>query len=179
MIGLHNIENITLAYACVKTLEEYGYYIDKHKLKTIIYNLKNPPHRLSTRIDNINGVTFRYLDDSYNSNLYGFKSALNTLKHFEGIKVLITPGLVDTGNYSKELYLELIPNLLYLDEIIIIDNKSAQELISILREKELNYLLFKSLNQAINYILKKYKTFKDYKINILLENDLPDNYLMR
>ena len=132
-----------------------------------------------TRIDNINGVTFRYLDDSYNSNLYGFKSALNTLKHFEGIKVLITPGLVDTGNYSKELYLELIPNLLYLDEIIIIDNKSAQELISILREKDLNYLLFKSLNQAINYILNKYKTFKDYKINILLENDLPDNYLMR
>lgn len=179
MLGIHNIQNIVLAYAVKCILDEEGLYLSDEEFIKRIGNITNPLHRLSMSEETINHVTFRYLDDAYNSNLEGFLSAIKTLKTLEGIKVLITPGIVDMGDYEKTIIERLVMYLNGIDDLILIDNKNIKLLTSYLVNRSISYLIFDNLKEALSFIKDKYSSFSNTKINILLENDLPDNYLKR
>lgn len=48
------------------------------------------------------------IDDSYNSNPYGFKAALEVLKQAKGkTKLIITPGIIELGQGSKRIHRDL------------------------------------------------------------------------
>ena len=178
LLGNHNINNIVMCYAVVKSINGL-FNITNEQFKTQILSLTNPIHRQSLNEFKIHNTTFRILDDSYNANVDGFISACNTLKHLEGIKCIITPGLVETGKYTNELIERITPSLKDLDEVILINNTFTNNLKNHLNKLNISYKLFNSLKDAFNYIKSKYYDFnKDY-VNILLENDLPDNYLLR
>ncbi len=179
MLGMHNIENITMAYAVKLILDQDGYYISNEEFKERVKELTNPQHRLSLKEESLNGVKYRYLDDSYNSNELGFISAVNTLKSLEGIKTIITPFIVDSSYYTNSLAEKLAVTLKDLDEVLLINNKQIISLKKQLKQNNINYLVFDSLKDALKYLYNKYASFNQTYINILLENDLPDNYLMR
>ena len=62
---------------------------------------------------------------------------------------------------------------------MLVNNKELKYLKSLLNELKINYKLVSSYNEALSYLKNKYSDFKNEYINILIENDLPDNYLMR
>ena len=100
LLGTHNIINIVGA---VSVANELG--LSEDEIIRGIRFLKPVTHRLELK-RNPNGSII--IDDAYNSNVKGAKTALEVLKTFENMKkILITPGIVDLGakteEYNKEL----------------------------------------------------------------------------
>ena len=46
---------------------------------------------------------FYQIDDAYNSNPVGAKSALEVLSMMPGLKVVVTPGMIELGDKEEEL----------------------------------------------------------------------------
>jgi UDP-N-acetylmuramoyl-tripeptide--D-alanyl-D-alanine ligase len=178
LLGELFIHNIIICYAVKLALDEL-YPLSNDEFQTNILQLTNPNHRLSTYEITKNNTIYRFIDDSFNSNTEGFIQAVKVLKHLNGLKVLITPGIVDSGKHSKMIAEYLTPNLKELDDIVLVNNKEIKYLKQALLNNNINYYLVNSFNEALNYIYNKYSDFNMEVVNILLENDLPDNYLMR
>ncbi len=74
------------------------------------------PHRLQL----IESGGVHILDDSYNSNPVGAAEAVEALKRFGGRKIVVTPGLVETGILDERLNGELGARLAGLDLVILV-----------------------------------------------------------
>lgn len=170
LLGKLNIVNIVGAISVAK---ELGMNIDQ--IKSGARFLKPVPHRLELK-QNVNGSII--IDDAYNSNIEGAKMALEVLKKFkERTRILITPGIVELGEHSEEynkiLGMEAANSS---DYIILVGKKQSQMIIKGLEEKNYpNKKIF--VAQDLNEALKKMNEIITPKSVILLENDLPDNYL--
>lgn len=113
VLGRHNISNLTLACAVAHkagmTVEEIAEGIEK---------VKSVEHRLNI-IDN-GAVTV--IDDGYNSNVEGVKSALEVLGYFSGRKIVVTPGMTELGfeqnkyNYEFGVQLASVADYVFLVE---------------------------------------------------------------
>ncbi len=170
LLGIHNIVNIVGAVAIC---DEMG--LNRDEIIAGIRFLKPVTHRLELK-RNPNGSII--IDDAYNSNVKGAKMALDVLGGFENRKrILITPGIVDLGEkaeeYNKNLGKQAAKKC---DYIILVGEKVAKPILEgILEEKynQENVYVAKDLNDAIN----KMNSLMDKDTVVLLENDLPDNYL--
>lgn len=170
LLGEHNIINIVAAIAVAKELQ-----LTDEQIKIGIRYLKPVPHRLEL-IKKPNGLTI--IDDAYNSNIKGAKKALETLKLFKGkTRILVTPGIVDLGEYSEKYNKELGKKAAECaDYIILVGEKQAKPIYEgIISENYPKEKVFvaKDLQEAIS----KWNEFSVENRVILLENDLPDNYL--
>jgi UDP-N-acetylmuramoyl-tripeptide--D-alanyl-D-alanine ligase len=98
LLGRSGAEDIalaaTLAYEMGLTVAE---------IQRGVAKLQPIPHRL--QLIEANGVNI--LDDGYNCNIEGAKSALEVLGLFEGRKCVVTPGIIECGILEKELNGEL------------------------------------------------------------------------
>ena len=169
LLGRHNILNIVGAVAMAQlmgmSIEEAVYPVKR---------LESVPHRLELKLKP-NGVTV--IDDAFNSNIEGAKSAVEVLGSFpEGGRILITPGIVEAGDKEYDLNFEFAKKAgEHCDFIILVGEKQTKPI----REglKEMNYdeeklFVARDLNEAIakmNEIAKSGST-------VLFENDLPDLY---
>ncbi len=88
VLGRHNISNLTLACAVAYKM---GMTIDE--IAKGVENVKSVEHRLSL----VNNGNVTIIDDGYNSNVEGVKSALEVLGYFSGRKIVITPGMTELG----------------------------------------------------------------------------------
>lgn len=170
LLGRHNALNILISYVVLDVLKEKGIRINKQQIKEIISNLQFSPHRLEYKKTN----NIHIYDDAYNSNIVGFKNACEIIKLLPYKKIIITPGIVELGKKEKEINEEiaqLIKNT--FDEIYIIKNKASETLIKYLKDETIN--ITNSFINAYNECVNKYTE----EIAILIENDLPDNYLER
>lgn len=159
LVGEHNLSNL----ACAISIAKY-FNVSDHDIIKIIPSIKNIEHRLSvTKTGN-----WTIIDDAYNSNFDGFKNALKTLAKYNDLKVLITPGVIES-NKEKTKYEIEISNLINetVDLALLIKKPSIKKYIS-------NYLEFETFSDAFNYLKKEYK---DKRLTILIENDLPNIYL--
>ena len=145
------------------------------EIKAGIRFIKPVPHRLELK-QNPNGSII--IDDAYNSNTKGAKMALEVLKSFENKqRILITPGIVELGNKSDEINCELGKEAAdSSDFVILVGAKQAVPILKGLKDK--NYpdskiYVAKNLQDGLN----KMNQIIDNKSVVLLENDLPDNYL--
>ncbi len=170
LLGRLNILNIVCAVAVSDTLG-----VSEEEIKIGVKYIRPVKHRLELK-QNPNGSII--IDDAYNSNVKGAKMALEVLKTFENRKrILITPGIVDLGEKSYEINKEL--GKLATDSSDFIILVGANQAIPIYEGiKETNYSLedvfiAKNLQEA----LSKMNQIMDGNSVILLENDLPDNYL--
>lgn len=69
------------------------------------------------------------IDDSYNSSLESFLSALNYLSTWEDYqKVLITPGIIELGSHTQKDHLLIGKKLKFIDSVIITQPQSFLEL---------------------------------------------------
>lgn len=167
LLGGHNVINITGAVAVAHT---YG--IPLNELVPQVRKLEGVPHRL--QLIQRNGVTI--IDDAYNSNPSGAKAALEVLGSMEGIRILVTPGMVELGSRQAQLNKEFGAEAVrFCDYIITVGKQQSAPICEGVREAgfdEARLYAAESLNEALNYAYSI--KGEGYKI-ILLENDLPDN----
>ncbi|MCL2637332.1 MAG: UDP-N-acetylmuramoyl-tripeptide--D-alanyl-D-alanine ligase [Oscillospiraceae bacterium] len=167
LLGAHNVQNITGAIACANRLG-----IELKDLVLPVKRLEPVPHRLQI----INKGTDIIIDDAFNSNPVGASSALDVLKAFNGLRILVTPGMVELGEKEFEL------NKSFgfhagecCDYAVLIGEKQAVPIKAGLLENNFpdeKIHVFKTLNEGLEFV---YKIDSEQKV-ILLENDLPDNY---
>ena len=176
LLGYHNIYNILLSYGVIKALERFNIFITDEEFAESIYNMESIPHRLSlSKEQNI------YLfDDGYNSNTKGFSNAIKVLSQMNTYKIIITPGLVDLNTLQKQYNENISKELFVFDEIYLINNQSSKYIYNYLQEinKTNNVYIYESFKEAYQHILSKHLN-QNYEVSILIENDLPDNFLER
>lgn len=174
LLGYHNIYNILASVACAKEIKSLGINLSNSNIIEGIQRVKPVQHRLSvTKRDNIT-----ILDDSFNANLEGFLSAIDVVKHYDSKKIIITPGIVDAGEKQEELNRSVTKAISQtFDEVYIINNPAGRVIVQELTEEKYNhYHIYNRFNDAYQAVLKKYQ---NDKIVLLIENDLPDNFLER
>jgi len=169
LIGTHNVLNITGAIAVAHSLG-----IEFSRLKMQVMRLESVPHRLELVPKGKDII----IDDAFNSNPSGAKAALETLSYFEGMKILLTPGMVELGEKQDELNREFGENAAKVCDYVILVGKKQTESINEGLLKA-GYPLDKifiayDFTEAINHAYSL--NSKGEKKIILLENDLPDNY---
>ena len=170
LLGSHNVLNITgaaaLAYKMGVSLKDIAFAISR---------LAPVEHRLEMK-SSVKGSLL--IDDAYNANPEGSLEAVNVLSSFEGMqKVIITPGLVELGDkefeYNKNLGKAAAG---VCDKLIFVGENRSKPLKEGALEQgfsEENIFVAKSFMEAMEI----YTQFADSNTVVLLENDLPDNYL--
>ncbi len=149
-----------------------GYDLKLLKLKLL--NLIHEKNRFEIRKNN-NHIIY---DDSYNSNIEGFKEALK-LSYNENIRnILITPGIVELGKYKTIINKELSFYIAsYINDVILVGGFEVIDLYYELKKYKVRVyrvISFKEGYKLYKEIIKKL----DSSI-LLIENDLPDIYRRR
>ena len=73
-------------------------------------------------------------------------------------KVIITPGIVDGGDYSKEINEEIANKMLNkFDDIYLVKNEVIKYYIDIFKQNDQPYQLFNNFKDAYNAFQNKYK----------------------
>ena len=167
LLGKCNIDNIVTASALAYVLG-----ISREDIASAIKSLNPSPHRLDVLKNNYSTI----LDDSYNSNAIGAKEALEVLSRFKGVKIVVTPGLVEMGAQQSQANFKLGTQIADVADYIIIMNEiNKNDLLSgaISHNFDRNKIFFASTRKKQKEILELL-TIKGCVI--LFENDLPDNY---
>ncbi len=168
LLGAHNILNVLGCVALSKTLG-----VDNTSLVLGAKRVEGAPHRLSL----IKGGDFVIIDDSFNSNPSGTKAALEVLSGFDGIKTIITPGMIELGAEQDRLNSEFGADAAGVcDYIYLVGERNTRPI-------KLGALsagfpgdrlvIFDRGEDAIN---KAKSLGGDKRSVILIENDLPDNF---
>lgn len=162
LLGRHNVTNLLAAIALAKELG-----VSDNEIIDGIARIKQVPHRLELKKqDNLT-----IIDDAYNSNVNGFKNALEVLDLARGYRTLITPGIVDLGKDTYVINYNLSESIAKVcDEVILIENDASKS-------------IYEGLNKLGFENIKLVKSFKEgfaliEKGTVLIENDLPDNYFL-
>lgn len=170
LLGRHNVLNIVGAAGLAYTLG-----VSAKDIAFAISRLTPTAHRLEMK-GSLKGSLL--IDDAYNANPEGCLEAVNVLGSFEGMKkVIITPGLVELGDKEYEYNKALgCAAARVCDKIIFVGEKRSQPLADGVKETDFdtnNMFIASSFKEAMEI----YSGFADGNTVVLLENDLPDNYL--
>ncbi len=165
LLGGHNIQNLAGCMALAHTLGI--------SLKEMVYPvrlLKPVEHRLQL-------LPNGYIDDAYNSNPAGFRSALDTLAAFSAQRILVTPGMVELGERQDALNRDLGEYAATkCDWAVLVGLKQAPPLKEGLLAggfPEERIFVAATLTEGLNFINN---LPREGERIVLLENDLPDNF---
>lgn len=169
LLGEHNVYNILASIALGR---EFGISMDE--LINAVKLVRPVEHRLELKkLGN-----FYQIDDAYNSNPIGAKNACLVLGMMDGIKVVVTPGMVELGEkeafYNKEFGEEIADVADYA--VLIGENKTKpiyEGLVTKGFDKD-KIIVFNDVREAYAFINGLYNGKDD--IFALFENDLPDTY---
>ncbi len=166
LLGRHNIQNITLSAAVAHRLG-----VTMEQLASGIAKLEPVPHRLQI----IPGAAGKIvIDDAFNSNPAGAAAAMDVLASFEGLRCVVTPGMVELGEREYELNCEFGRQMARACEaVVLLGRKRSEPMRQGLLEagfNEKNIFVVDSLNAAMPILGALGADVT------LFENDLPDNY---
>lgn len=168
LVGAHNVTNLCGAVAMAHFLGE-----DMEEIAEGVSRITPVPHRL--QLIKKPGMTL--IDDAYNSNPSGCRAALDTLSCFEGMKILVTPGMVELGSEEERLNREFGREAAEVcDFVIPVGKKRAAPIVAGLRDGGFpvdKIFVAENIGEAMQ---KVYSLPSDGTKTVLLENDLPDNY---
>ena len=170
LLGLHNILNIAGAAAL-----SYKLGVTPENIRFAVSSLKPTEHRLEIK-QSVADSTL--IDDAYNANPEGSIEALHVLSRFDNMKkVVITPGLIELGTREHDCNFALGLEAAKICDIIIFVgiNRSAP-----LKEGAMSQHFPKDklfVAASFKEAMEIYSGFADKNTVVLLENDLPDNYL--
>ncbi len=170
IFGLHNANNIGIAF-----LAAYNMGINIPTILTAFKTMPQIHHRLEVRSKDDCII----IDDSYNANPNGFKSALELLSFLHtppGRRILVTPGLIELGNKHQSEHLMLGEySAQHADIAVIVNPKRIESFISGFTKnpkKSVQLVKVCSFKDAINWLDINCQA----KDTILFANDLPDLY---
>lgn len=168
LLGYNSIYNILASLALSK---EFGLTVDQ--MKKAVLGARSVEHRLELRP--VGNIT--YIDDSYNSNPVGSKMALEVLKDMPGLRIVMTPGMVELGDKSYELNKKFGTYMKdSCDVVILVGEKITKPIKDGLKEvkfNDKNIYVVKSTKEAFNLVKSLSNGKESY---CLIENDLPDIY---
>lgn len=170
LLGKHSIINIAGAAALAYTLG-----VSPKDIQFAVASLKPTEHRLELK----NGINRSLLiDDAYNANPEGSLEAVNVLNSFEGMKkIIVTPGLIELGEREYECNFQLgAAAAKVCDVVILVGINRSKPLAEGVKSTDFNpdnLHIVASFKDAMAVFSK----IADNNTVVLLENDLPDNYL--
>ncbi len=168
LLGAHNVQNICAAIAVANTLG-----VPLEKLRLPVQQLESVPHRLQL----LGGGARTVIDDAYNSNPAGAKAALEVLSAFPGLRILVTPGMVELGEKQESLNRDLGAQAAEkCDYAMLVGRKQAPPIRAGLLSAgfpEEKILVCDTVQEAV---AAADALEPGRERVILLENDLPDNY---
>ena len=168
LIGGHNVINLVGAIAVAHRMG-----IPLEELKVPVRRLQPVPHRLQMRQQG--NVTI--IDDAYNSNPVGSKAAVETLAMFEGVRILVTPGMVELGDSEEEYNYKFGTYAAgCCDYVALVGERHTRPIREGLLAEgfdETRIFTGEKLEDALQFAYGIREQGHKY---ILLENDLPDNY---
>ncbi len=170
LLGTHSMINIAGAAALAYTLG-----VSPSQIQFAVASLKPTEHRLEIK-SSINASVM--IDDAYNSNPEGCLEAVRVLGSFQGMqKVIITPGLIELGDKEYDCNYALgLEAAKYCDKIILVGKNRSKPMADAVNSTDFNkdnLFIAKSFFEAMEI----YSRFADNNTVLLVENDLPDNYL--
>ncbi len=168
LLGKHNVYNILAGLAC-----GIEFNIPIKDLQDAIKGLKPVEHRLELKkLGN-----FYQIDDAYNSNPVGAKNALDVLDMMPGIKVVVTPGMIELGDKEYELNKEFGRQISKVaDYVVLVGEKQTEPIKKGLEEEKFDkdkIIVLNDVRKAYTFIMGLVDN-KD--VYALFENDLPDTY---
>ena len=169
LLGVHNVYNIVSSLALANSFK-----IDKKKLVESVARIKPVEHRLELKkIGN-----FYQIDDAFNSNPVGASNALDVLDTMPGIKVVVTPGMIELGEVEYSENKKFGKHIAKVaDKVILVGEKVTKAIKEGILEEGFN----KDNLYVINDVKESYKMIQNFKENkdiyALYENDLPDTYV--
>ena len=170
-IGNHNILNAIVA---IRIGEIYN--LPTEKIILGVESYKNFSRRME-KVD-INGITI--IDDTYNASPSSTKSGLETVNHLKANrKIAVLADILELGDYSKELHIELgsvFKNLNY--DILVAFGENMKYLSEVAKEYVKEIYWFEDSIKAeekIREIMKKediiyFKGSNAMKVNSIIEN---------
>jgi len=166
LLGAHTIQNLV---GCVAVAHQLGMTLAE--MKQPIRQMKPVEHRLQL-------LPNGYIDDAYNSNPAGFRSALDVLGGMEDTRrILVTPGMVELGARQEALNEELGAYAAdRCDWAILVGEKQAPPLKKGLLSAgfdEEHIFVAMDLHQGLSFVQSLPPVERQI---VLLENDLPDNF---
>ncbi len=168
LLGVHNIYNILAGIACGREFD-----ISIEDLVKAVKNVQPIEHRLELKpIGN-----FYMIDDAYNSNPIGAKNAVEVLGMMPGLKIVVTPGMIELGAKEEEcnhLFGEQISKV--ADYVVLIGEEQTKPIKEGLLSKGFDkdkIIVFNDVREAYPFIGK---IAQDNQVYALFENDLPDTY---
>lgn len=170
LLGKHNVINIVGAVAIALKLG-----VTVEQIQYAVSRLTPTEHRLELK-SYINGSLC--LDDAYNANPEGCIEAVRVLSSFKYMKkVIVTPGLVELGEKEYDFNYKLGLAAAQISDIIILVGKKR----AIPMNDAINTTAFNTDNlyivESFSEAMQIYSRVADENTVVLLENDLPDNYL--
>ncbi|PIQ61537.1 MAG: Mur ligase [Bacteroidetes bacterium CG12_big_fil_rev_8_21_14_0_65_60_17] len=169
LLGAHNITNMLLALAV-----GHASGLTLRQMAPAFRRLQPVPHRLELRHDP-GGLTV--LDDAFNSNPVGARSAVDVLSHFtSGQRIVITPGMVELGAVEEEenrawgAYMAL-----RVDTVVLVGADRTRPIAEGLRRAgfpDEGIVTVRTLFDARAWLTRNAKPGD----TVLYENDLPDQY---
>ena len=168
LLGKHNVYNILSSIALGI---EFGISMDD--LIKSVSKVRAVPHRLELKkLSN-----FYQIDDAYNSNPIGAKNACEVLSMMSGIKVVVTPGMIELGEKEDELNKEFGEEIAEVaDYVVLVGEKQTLPIMQGLTDKGFDkdkILVLNDIRDAYPFIQGLVKKEDVYA---LFENDLPDTY---
>lgn len=170
LLGLHSIINISGAASLA-----YELGVNPKDIAFAVSSLNAYEHRLELK-PYYNGSLL--IDDAYNANPEGSIEAVRVLGSFDGMqKIIITPGLIELGKKEYECNYNLgLEASKFCDIIIFVGinrSKPMQEaVLSTDFDKEKMFVA-----ESFMAAYEIFQKFADSNTVLLIENDLPDNYL--
>lgn len=169
LIGKHNVLNIVGAIAVCRNMG-----IPMKTLVQRVRQLESVPHRLQL----INKGNDIIIDDAYNSNPSGSSYALDALSEFDGIKILVTPGMIELGEKQYECNYNFGAKAATICDYIVlvgkVQTKPIYDGITSTEYDKNKIIVVDDINDGLAKVWN-IKSQGKSKI-VLLENDLPDNY---
>lgn len=169
LIGAHNVINLLGAIAVGHTLG-----IALQDMRIPVRRIRPVAHRMEMRNE---GSDVTIIDDAYNSNPVGSRAAVSTLGMFDGVRILVTPGMIELGDAQYDYNYKFGTYAAASCDYIVTVNRVNRDAIrqgaldSGFPESHLQSFL--RLEDAMRYVRQIRDRGHKY---ILLENDLPDNF---
>ena len=168
LVGAHNVINVVGAIAVA---HQFG--MSLKELKIPVRRIQPVEHRMAMREQG--NVTI--IDDAYNSNPVGSKAAVETLAMFDGIRILVTPGMVELGDKEEEYNYKFGTYAAdCCDYILIVGKKNRESIRAGVLSKGFPEDRCVCVDKLEDALSKAYAIKGQGHKFILLENDLPDNY---
>jgi UDP-N-acetylmuramoyl-tripeptide--D-alanyl-D-alanine ligase len=170
LLGRHNVQNILAAVAVADRLG-----VGRDDMAVSVARLEPVPHRLQL----IRRDSLIIIDDAYNANQNGAHAALETLGMFEGLRILVTPGMVELGPAQDENNRQFgMEAAAVCGRVILVgerQTRSIREGLKLAGFPDEQTEIAESVERAFE-IIKSFTPKGPGSKVVLLENDLPDNY---